>query len=69
MQDEKTLIQLIERHKEMTGSTLAARMLAEWQNVKQRFVKVFPVEYRKALKVSLGSLMSASNFVCLLYDL
>lgn len=65
LQDEKTLVQLIERHRELTGSALAARLLADWQQVKPHFVKVFPLEYRKALEVRLGSLLRARFFFCL----
>ena len=32
-----------------TGSTVAARILAEWKSFYPKFRKVMPVEYRRAL--------------------
>ncbi len=40
---------LIQRHQELTGSTLAQRILAHWQECLPRFVKVFPKDYRRML--------------------
>jgi glutamate synthase (NADPH/NADH) large chain len=40
---------LIERHAAATGSARAATMLAAWDETVPRFVKVFPMEYRKIL--------------------
>jgi glutamate synthase domain-containing protein 3 len=33
----------------LTGSRLAASILGSWQNTIGRFVKVTPIDYRKAL--------------------
>eukprot|EP00884_Botryococcus_braunii_P011132 jgi/Botrbrau1/20019/Bobra.200_1s0025.1 len=52
--DGETLMKLIKRHQELTGSLLAARLLDNWQQDKRKFVKVFPLEYRKALAVGRG---------------
>ena len=41
---------LMERHLEYTGSTVAARLLRDWPNVAQRFVKVMPLDYRRVLE-------------------
>ena len=40
---------LVERHREYTGSTVAARLLADWTAAVKRFVKVLPEEYGKVL--------------------
>ena len=48
--DETLLRTLIERHLAETGSQLAQRILADWPGSRAKFVKVFPNEYRRALK-------------------
>jgi glutamate synthase (NADPH/NADH) large chain len=48
--DEALLKALIEKHQRETGSQTAARVLAEWPAYRGKFVKVFPNEYRRALK-------------------
>jgi len=40
---------MIEKHARYTGSTVAESMLADWQNVVPQFVKVMPVDYKRAL--------------------
>ncbi|MCS5662690.1 MAG: glutamate synthase large subunit [Flavobacteriales bacterium] len=47
--DKSELKQLIENHQKYTDSALATRLLANWQNEIQHFVKVFPKDYKKAL--------------------
>ncbi|WP_236692060.1 glutamate synthase large subunit [Amantichitinum ursilacus] len=48
--DDAQLKALIEQHHALTGSPRAAELLADWTNARSRFVKVFPNEYRRALK-------------------
>jgi glutamate synthase (NADPH/NADH) large chain len=48
--DETLLKTLVERHLAETGSQLAQRILADWPGCRVKFVKVFPNEYRRALK-------------------
>ncbi|MFA7231702.1 MAG: glutamate synthase large subunit, partial [Victivallaceae bacterium] len=48
-QDIQELKSMIEEHHQKTGSVKAERILADWDNSLPRFVKVFPVEYRKVL--------------------
>ena len=48
--DEERLLQLIENHYAYTGSTVARQMLDNWAMHRTRFVKVMPVEYRRALR-------------------
>jgi glutamate synthase domain-containing protein 3 len=39
----------IEKHAAATGSERAVKMLDAWDETAPRFVKVFPMEYRKVL--------------------
>jgi len=48
--DEQILRELIERHFRFTGSFRAREILADWERCRTRFRKVFPHEYRRALK-------------------
>ena len=47
--DERRLRFLIERHMKFTGSTRAREILNNWQAMLPKFVKVMPVDYRRAL--------------------
>ena len=47
--DEAILKGLIERHFKHTGSARARQLLDDWKNVRSKFVKVFPTEYKRAL--------------------
>jgi glutamate synthase (NADPH/NADH) large chain len=48
--DALRLKQLIERHLHYTNSDVAKRILNDWESMLPKFVKVMPVEYRRALK-------------------
>ncbi len=48
--DETLLKSLIEKHSLETGSEVARHILGHWANFRSKFVKVFPNEYRRALK-------------------
>jgi glutamate synthase (NADPH/NADH) large chain len=48
--DAQRLRVLIERHRHYTGSARAARILANWAVYLPLFVKVMPVDYRRALQ-------------------
>ena len=39
----------LERHRRRPDSRRAAELLADWPNALQHFVKVMPIEYRRAL--------------------
>jgi len=54
--DAERLRQLIENHADYTGSTRAREILADWATYLPKFVKVMPVDYRRALEE-----MKASN--------
>lgn len=48
-QDGERLYHLIENHRRFTGSERARQILENWDDYRQKFVKVMPVEYRRAL--------------------
>jgi glutamate synthase (NADPH/NADH) large chain len=48
--DAKLLHGLIARHAAFTKSPKALAILDAWPTYRQRFVKVMPVEYRRALQ-------------------
>ncbi len=48
--DDALLRRLIENHARYTGSDVAKAILGNWQAARTLFVKVFPKEYRRALK-------------------
>jgi glutamate synthase (NADPH/NADH) large chain len=47
--DEAHVRRLVERHARLTGSAQAKRVLERWGEFRGKFVKVFPIEYRRAL--------------------
>ena len=50
-QDDKDLLHgLIEKHEKLTRSSRARRILDAWPDMVGRFVKVIPIDYRKALE-------------------
>jgi glutamate synthase domain-containing protein 2/glutamate synthase domain-containing protein 1/glutamate synthase domain-containing protein 3 len=48
--DLRLLRELLEEHERRTASTVAARVLNDWQTAQLRFVKVMPHDYRAALE-------------------
>ena len=48
--DEERLYQLIEHHLHYTGSARREAILDDWSAYLPKFVKVMPVEYRRALE-------------------
>jgi len=48
--DATRLKQIIVKHFENTGSAVAEKILADWDAYLAKFVKVMPVEYRRALR-------------------
>jgi glutamate synthase domain-containing protein 3 len=48
-EDEEELKTMIEKHVRYTDSAMGRRILAGWSQEKGRFVKVFPMEYRRIL--------------------
>ena len=47
--DAATLVALVEEHRLRTGSSVAGRLLADWDGALGRFVKVMPHDYKRAL--------------------
>ncbi len=48
--DEERLVQLLTNHHHYTGSKQARAILDHWEQYRPKFVKVMPVEYRRALE-------------------
>jgi glutamate synthase (NADPH) large chain len=48
--DDERLHQLISNHLHYTGSTRAKQILENWAEMRPKFVKVMPLEYRRAIK-------------------
>ena len=48
--DDERLHQLISNHLHYTGSTRAREILENWDTYRPKFVKIMPVEYRRALR-------------------
>ena len=49
-EDQRIIRDLIGRHYQWTGSTQAKRILDNWPAMSGKFVKVMPIDYRKALE-------------------
>lgn len=47
--DEVLLKSIIDKHVEYTDSSRAKAILTDWDNAREKFVKVFPNEYKRAL--------------------
>ncbi len=48
--DVRELKDLITRHFNYTGSPLAEKILGDWENYIDRFIKVIPYEYKRVLE-------------------
>jgi glutamate synthase domain-containing protein 2/glutamate synthase domain-containing protein 3 len=58
-EDERVVRRLVDRHARYTGSRNAKRLLARWTAVGKAFVRVIPVEYKRALAAQRASLDAA----------
>jgi glutamate synthase domain-containing protein 3 len=47
--DIAELLDLIEQHRDYTGSTVAQAILDDWPAVMEKFVKVMPIDYKRVL--------------------
>ena len=54
LNDKNELFMMIQKHFEYTDSTVAKFILDDLENQLKNFVKVFPKEYKKALKHSVA---------------
>jgi len=59
--DALRLRQLVEQHLHYTGSAVAQRLLAHWAESLPKFVKVMPVDYRRALTQLLAEQQAAHS--------
>lgn len=59
--DEHEVQRLIRRHVEYTGSARGEDVLNRWSEVKAKFVKVMPVDYKKALEAMHKEKQAASG--------
>jgi len=48
--DEEQINTLLRKHISLTGSKLAQDILKNWSSASERFVKVFPREYKKVIE-------------------
>jgi len=49
--DREWLRTTVERHRELTGSDVADRLLAQWESEVESFRKVMPQDYKRVLAV------------------
>ncbi|MFV1980214.1 MAG: hypothetical protein ACC655_03600, partial [Rhodothermia bacterium] len=49
-EDLSELLALVEQHHAHTGSDVANWVIDNWAKARQHFVKVYPIEYRRALE-------------------
>ena len=40
---------MIQKHAQLTGSTVAQKVLADWKSLQSQFVKVMPRDYKRML--------------------
>ena len=52
---------LVAEHVERTGSEVGRRVLDEWDELLPRFVKIFPVDYKRVLAERAAAEAAASN--------
>ena len=48
-EDAATVRALVAEHRDRTGSSIAARLLEDWDAARAKFVKVFPTDYKRVL--------------------
>ena len=48
--DDERLHQMISNHLHYTGSSRARLILENWESYRPKFVKIMPLEYRRALQ-------------------
>ena len=49
---DNTVLDLVSRHEDLTGSAVAARLLASWPSALARFVVVMPRDYKRVRAAS-----------------
>jgi glutamate synthase domain-containing protein 3 len=58
--DVEELASLVGRHAAATGSAVAARLLADWPAAAASFVKIMPVDYKRALRAAADAVATAA---------
>jgi glutamate synthase (NADPH/NADH) large chain len=48
--DEERLLTLLQNHRRYTNSRRARHIMEHWADYRPKFVKIMPVEYRRALR-------------------
>ena len=48
--DVEEVRSLVDKHRQYTGSTVAARLLDDWDRAREQFVKVMPRDYKRVLE-------------------
>jgi glutamate synthase (NADPH/NADH) large chain len=51
LDDREWLVETVQRHRDLTGSTLADRLLGDWDFAIQRFRKIMPRDYKRVVTV------------------
>jgi glutamate synthase domain-containing protein 3 len=59
-EDERFVQELLERHRAVTDSPLADRLLAQWTATVTRLVRVMPSDYKKALEAQRAQLQGVA---------
>jgi glutamate synthase (NADPH/NADH) large chain len=59
--DIEQLRQLIENHRQYTGSAVAAKLLSDWKDSLSKFKKVMPTDYKRALQELAESQISSED--------
>jgi glutamate synthase (NADPH/NADH) large chain len=59
-EDDRYVRELLERHRSVTDSTLADRLLANWTATLARLVRVMPIDYKKALEAQRAELQGVA---------
>jgi glutamate synthase domain-containing protein 3 len=59
-EDDRYVFELLERHRTVTGSTLADRLLGHWDATLARLVRVMPIDYKKALEAQRAELQGVA---------
>jgi glutamate synthase (NADPH/NADH) large chain len=62
-EDAAELREMIEKHRELTGSTVANHVLANWDDLLPQFVKVMPTDYKRVLEEQKLRLLQAEPAV------
>jgi glutamate synthase (ferredoxin) len=60
-EDVQLVKSLIQEHYQTTGSETAEKILTDWDEMKKKFVKVMPMDYRRVLEEQKRSELTTSE--------